>query len=120
MQPRRFRSFAHGNTRPTSRNLQKGLNDRIGVHTDGTSEAERTRQVLGYCRVRSQAIAGLTGSAPWKLWAKYLFHFLISLAQVLGMSANDVFNAYVKQNEVTFKRQDSGYTRKDGHDLKPI
>jgi hypothetical protein len=71
---------------------------------------------------------------PWKWWAKYqkfdeqnarvevvdLFHFLISMAQVLGMSADDVFAAYVKKNEVNFKRQDSGYTQKDHDDSKHI
>ena len=49
-----------------------------------------------------------------------LFHFLISLAQVLGMSADDVFNAYVRKNEVNFKRQETGYTVKDEHDSKHI
>jgi dimeric dUTPase (all-alpha-NTP-PPase superfamily) len=71
---------------------------------------------------------------PWKWWAKYqkfdaqnarvevvdLFHFLISLAQVLGLSADDVFGAYVKKNEVNFKRQESGYTVKDESDNKHI
>ena len=65
----------------------------------------------------SQEIAELTDSVPWKWWAKYqkfdeqnarvevvdLFHFLISLAQVLGMSADDVFQAYLKKNEVNFQ-----------------
>jgi hypothetical protein len=36
------------------------------------------------------------------------------------MSADDVFNAYVKKNEVNFKRQESGYIRKDEHDSKHI
>ena len=49
-----------------------------------------------------------------------LFHFLISLAQVLGMSADDVFAAYMKKNEVNFQRQDSGYTEKDEADSKHI
>ena len=49
-----------------------------------------------------------------------LFHFLISLAQVLGMSADDVFEAYMKKNEVNFQRQDSGYTEKDENDSKHI
>jgi len=49
-----------------------------------------------------------------------LFHFLISAAQVLGMSADDVFNAYVKKNQVNFQRQESGYARKDEHDSKHI
>ncbi len=58
-----------------------------------------------------QEIAELVDSVPWKWWAKYqkfdeqnarvevvdLFHFLISLAQTLGMSAEDVFQAYVEE-----------------------
>ena len=42
-----------------------------------------------------------------------MFHFLISIAQVLGMSADDVYAAYCKKNEVNHQRQDSGYTEKD-------
>jgi dimeric dUTPase (all-alpha-NTP-PPase superfamily) len=114
--------------------LQAALNERIGVHTDGMNEQEKTRWVLNYCRAMTQEIAELTDSVPWKWWAKYqkfdaqnarvevvdLFHFLISLAQVLGMNADDVFNAYVKKNEVNVKRQESGYTKKDEHDSKHI
>jgi hypothetical protein len=36
------------------------------------------------------------------------------------MSAEDVFNAYVKKNEVNFQRQDSGYAVKDHDDSKHI
>jgi dimeric dUTPase (all-alpha-NTP-PPase superfamily) len=114
--------------------MQKALNERIGVQTDGMSEAEKTKWILNYCRAMSQELAELTDSVPWKWWAKYqkfdaqnarvevvdLFHFLISMAQVLGMSADDVFAAYVKKNEVNFKRQDSGYTVKDESDNKHI
>jgi dimeric dUTPase (all-alpha-NTP-PPase superfamily) len=114
--------------------MQKALNLRIGVQTDGMNDEERTKWILNYCRAMSQEIAELTDSVPWKWWAKYqkfdgqnarvevvdLFHFLISLAQVLGMSADDVFNAYVKKNEVNFKRQETGYAQKDEHDSKHI
>ena len=114
--------------------MQKSLNERIGVQTDHMDEADRTKWVLNYCRAMGQELAELTDSVPWKWWARYqkfdeqnarvevvdLFHFLISLAQVLGMSADDVFNAYVKKNEVNFKRQDSGYTVKDEQDSKHI
>jgi len=72
------------------------------------------------------------GSLEW--WAKYqefdeqnarvevidLFHFLISLAQTLGMTADDVFNAYLKKNEVNHQRQQSGYSEKDHGDSKHI
>ena len=114
--------------------MQTALNKRIGVNTENMSEDEKTKWALNYCRAMTQEIAELTDSVPWKWWAKYqkfdeqnarvevvdLFHFLISLAQVLGMSADDVFNAYCKKNEVNFKRQDSGYTKKDEHDSKHI
>ena len=114
--------------------MQKVLNERIGVQTDGMNEEDKTKWVLNYCRAVSQEIAELTDSVPWKWWAKYqkfdqqnarvevvdLFHFLISLAQVLGMSADDVFEAYVKKNEVNVKRQESGYQIKDDSDSKHI
>jgi dimeric dUTPase (all-alpha-NTP-PPase superfamily) len=114
--------------------MQQALNARIGVITDGMSEAERTKWVLNYCRAMSQELAELTDSVPWKWWAKYqkydeqnarvevvdLFHFLISLAQVLGMSADDVFQAYLKKNQVNFQRQETGYERKDENDSRHI
>jgi dimeric dUTPase (all-alpha-NTP-PPase superfamily) len=114
--------------------LQRALNERIGVRTEDMTPEQQAAWVLNYCRAMSQEIAELTDSVPWKWWAKYqrfdeqnarvevvdLFHFLISLAQVLGMSADDVFQAYVKKNQVNFQRQDSGYTRKDADDSRHI
>ena len=114
--------------------MQKALNQRIGVNTDGMTEEEKTKWILNYCRAMTQEIAELTDSVQWKWWAKYqkydeqnarvevvdLFHFLISAAQVLGMSADDVFAAYVKKNEVNFKRQETGYAQKDEQDSKHI
>jgi dimeric dUTPase (all-alpha-NTP-PPase superfamily) len=114
--------------------MQRELNERIGVRTEGMDETAKTQWLLNYCRAMSQEIAELTDSVPWKWWAKYqkfdeqnarvevvdLFHFLISLAQVLGMNADDVFQAYVRKNEVNFKRQETGYRVKDEHDSKHV
>ncbi len=114
--------------------MQQALNERIGVHTQGMSEEDQTKWLLNYSRAMSQEMAELIDSVPWKWWAKYqkfdqqnarvevvdLFHFLISMAQVLGMSADDVYSAYVKKNEVNFKRQDTGYAVKDEADSKHI
>ena len=114
--------------------MQRSLNDRIGVRTIGMSQEDQAKWVLNYCRAMTQEIAELTDSVPWKWWAKYqkfdeqnarvevvdLFHFLISAAQVLGMSADDVFQAYLKKNAVNFQRQDSGYARKDEGDSRHI
>jgi dimeric dUTPase (all-alpha-NTP-PPase superfamily) len=115
--------------------MQAELNGRIGVRTDQPMpEADQTTWVLNYCRAMSQEIAELTDSVPWKWWAKYqtfdkqnarvevvdLFHFLISLAQVLGLSAEDVYRYYLDKNKVNFQRQDTGYTVKDETDNKHI
>ena len=110
--------------------MQDGLNRRIGVVTEGMDEEEQRKWILNYVRAMQQELAELTDSVPWKWWAKYqefdrqnarvevvdLFHFLISMAQVLGMSAEDVHAAYLKKNKVNHDRQDSGYAEKDESD----
>ncbi len=114
--------------------MQASLNKRIGVDTLNMPEEEQPKWILNYCRAMSQEIAELTDSVPWKWWAKYqkydkqnakvevvdLFHFLVSLAQVLGMTAEDVYKAYCQKNKVNFDRQDSGYTTKDPEDSRHI
>ena len=114
--------------------MQKALNERIGVHTDGMSDEEKTKWILNYCRAMTQEMAELTDSVPWKWWAKYqkfdeqnarvevvdLFHFLVSLAQTLGMTADDVYQAYLKKNAVNHQRQETGYAKKDETDSKHI
>ncbi len=115
--------------------MQAELNKRIGVGTPDTmTEEEQQRWVLNYCRAMTQEIAELTDSIPWKWWAKYqkfdrqnarvevvdLFHFLISAAEILGMSADDVFAYYTAKNKVNFQRQDSGYQKKDEDDSRHI
>ena len=114
--------------------LQEGLNERIGVNTQNMSDEEKAKWVLNYTRALQQETAELIDSVPWKWWAKYqefdeqnarvevvdLFHFLISIAQVLGMTAEDVHAAYTKKNKVNHQRQDSGYVAKDESDSKHI
>ncbi len=114
--------------------LQDTLNKRIGVNTDDMTDEEKTRWILNYARAMEQEIAELVDSVPWKWWANYqaldeqnarvevvdLFHFLISLAQVLGMEAQDVCDAYRKKNEVNHQRQESGYLTKDHTDSRHI
>ena len=104
--------------------LQKELNRRIGVDTD-TMESleEKTRWIKQYALCLDQELAELVDSVPWKHWKKNqafdmdnlrveivdCFHFLISLAQVAGMTAEDVFDLYEDKNKVNHQRQDSGY-----------
>lgn len=114
--------------------LQGELNQRIGVNTLAIPEEKQPEWVLNYCRALSQEIAELTDSVPWKWWAKYqkfdkqnarvevadMFHFLVSLAQVLGMTADDVYNAYCRKHKVNVQRQHSGYAVKDENDSRHI
>ncbi len=114
--------------------LQEKLNLRIGVEMNEMSDEDRAKWILNYIRAMQQELAELTDSVPWKWWAKYqdfdkqnarvevvdLFHFLISLAQILGMSAEDVYDAYLKKNKVNHERQDSGYSQKDENDSRHI
>jgi dimeric dUTPase (all-alpha-NTP-PPase superfamily) len=114
--------------------LQRELNERIGIHLDGMTEMERQEKLLNYCRAMSQEIAELTDCVPWKWWAKYqtydiqnarievvdLLHFVISAAQVLEMTANDLFEAYTKKHQVNLDRQATGYEVKDPNDGRHI
>jgi len=114
--------------------LQETLNERIGVNLKDLNQEGKTEWILNYTRAMQQEIAELIDSVPWKWWAKYqdfdeqnarveivdLFHFLISAAQVLGMTADDVHAAYLAKNKVNHQRQDSGYGTKDHEDSKHI
>jgi dimeric dUTPase (all-alpha-NTP-PPase superfamily) len=114
--------------------MQDALNRRIGVALPPAGEEEKAKWILNYTRAMQQEIAELVDSVPWKWWAKYqkfdeqnarvevvdLFHFLVSLAQTLGMNADDVYQAYVKKNQVNLQRQDTGYVVKDEADSRHI
>ena len=114
--------------------LQEQLNARIGVHMNDMDDDERAKWILNYVRAMQQELAELTDSVPWKWWANYqafdkqnakveivdLFHFLVSLAQVMGMTAEDIHEAYLKKNQVNHNRQDKGYSSKDENDSRHI
>ena len=114
--------------------MQEALNQRIGVQMNEFSDEDKAKWILNYTRAMQQELAELVDSVPWKWWAKYqefdeqnarvevvdLFHFLISLAQTLGMTADDVHQAYIKKNKVNHERQDSGYSEKNESDSRHI
>jgi dimeric dUTPase (all-alpha-NTP-PPase superfamily) len=114
--------------------MQDALNQRIGVSLPPPTDEEKAKWILNYTRAMQQETAELIDSVPWKWWAKYqkfdeqnakvevvdLFHFLVSLAQTLGMTAEDVYQAYLKKNAVNHQRQESGYVKKDETDSKHI
>ena len=113
---------------------QAAFNERIGLNCAELDEKGRKKWLLNYCRAMTQEIAELTDCVPWKWWAQYqkfdlqnarveivdLFHFLISAAEVLGLTARDVHNLYLQKNRVNFQRQDAGYTDKNEKDNKDI
>ncbi|MDR1255379.1 MAG: dUTPase [Puniceicoccales bacterium] len=114
--------------------MQAKLTARLGVNLDNLSEGEKVEWVLKYSRALQQEISELVDSVPWKWWANYqnfdeqnarvevidILHFLVSIAQVLGMTAEDFFQAYQKKNGINHKRQDSGYAVKDKSDSREI
>jgi dimeric dUTPase (all-alpha-NTP-PPase superfamily) len=131
---RSFPSFAAMDKLEEIFRMQDALNQRIGVSLPPPTDEEKAKWVLNYTRALQQETAELIDSVPWKWWAKYqkfdeqnakvevvdLFHFLVSLAQTLGMTPDDVYQAYVKKNAVNHQRQDSGYVKKDEADSKHI
>ncbi|MGD9896678.1 MAG: dUTPase [Candidatus Methylacidiphilaceae bacterium] len=114
--------------------LQESLNRQIGIETASLDDEGRERWLLNYARAMSQEIAELTDSVPWKWWARYqkrdfqnarvelvdLFHFLVSAAQVLGMSADDLFQAYQRKHQVNQDRIAGGYHQKDPDDCRHV
>ena len=114
--------------------MQEKLNRRIGINLDDLGDDEKIKWILNYSRALQQEVSELIDSVPWKWWAKYqkfdkqnarvevvdIMHFLVSIAQVLGMSADDIFDAYCKKNEVNHERQDSGYATKNKDDSRSI
>jgi dimeric dUTPase (all-alpha-NTP-PPase superfamily) len=114
--------------------LQEKLGRRLGVDSRSMAEERRSEWVLNYARALQQEIAELIDCFPWKWWAHYqsqdlqnarvevvdILHFLISIAQTLGMTARDVYDAFVKKNAVNLQRQERGYTAKDPNDSRHI
>jgi dimeric dUTPase (all-alpha-NTP-PPase superfamily) len=114
--------------------MQAGFNSRLGIVPGFFTQEERDVWLLRYCLAMRQEIGELVDCVPWKWWAKYqkrdlqnarvevvdLFHFLISSAQILGMTSDDFFGAYIGKNKVNNERQDSGYVEKNEDDSKHI
>ena len=98
----------------------------FGPQADQIMQQNPTEWLLKFACALRQEVAELVDCVPWKWWAHYqkedlehakvelidIIHFVISLAQTLGMSAEDIFNVYMKKNAINFQRQDSGYTEK--------
>ncbi|ACD84319.1 dUTPase [Candidatus Methylacidiphilum infernorum] len=114
--------------------LQEKLNLKIGVDPKSMDQQSKMQWLLNYTRAISQELAELVDCIPWKWWAKYqkldlqnarvevvdLLHFLISTAQLLGMTPEDLFEAYSKKHLVNIQRIEGGYHSKDEEDCRHI
>jgi dimeric dUTPase (all-alpha-NTP-PPase superfamily) len=110
---------------------QKKLNNRIvtGLYQQIEEEGIKRYWFLENMRALQQETCEAIDSVAWKWWKKQddnwnnakielvdILHFLVSGFTILGMDAQEVFNLYMKKNELNHQRQVSGY--KDGTYLK--
>ena len=118
--------------------LQAELNEHLDANMIAVADEGNERDIAKWTQnlatAMQQELAELVDCVPWKWWANYqdydrqnarveivdLFHFLISMAQLHGMTAQDVFETYRAKCEINHMRHESGYTEKDPDDCKCI
>jgi dimeric dUTPase (all-alpha-NTP-PPase superfamily) len=116
--------------------LQNQLNQRLGIDANEICQdpAKQQQWILNYTRAMGQELAELVDSVPWKWWAKYqtydpqnakieivdMLHFLVSLAQVMGLDADELHRLYKGKHAVNQQRQDKGYKEKDANDSRHL
>jgi dimeric dUTPase (all-alpha-NTP-PPase superfamily) len=102
-------------------NLQNKLNERIGIKISKLSSSEKIKWIIKYSIALFQENSELIDTVPWKWWKKKnvfkknearmelidIFHFLISIALMLGLDSKKFFSIYVKKNKINHFRQDS-------------
>ena len=109
-------SFESRRAEAKKRGKLRGIGCAMFVEPAGAGAAPKEEAMIKFGDSGNASIYTLAG--PSGQGHETVFPDIV--AQVLGMSADDVFNAYVMKNEVNFKRQESGYTRKDEQDSKHI
>jgi len=116
--------------------MQRILNYKCGVNPTTFEKDDIVKWVEKFLRALNQEEAELMDSLPWKHWRPQgaqefdiqnarvelvdMFHFLMSIGQVLGMTAESFTRIYMEKNKVNHERQDSGYFVKDEDDCKGI
>lgn len=118
--------------------LQAELNEHLDASMIAVADEGNERDIAQWTQnlatAMHQELAELVDCVPWKWWANYqkydrqnarveivdLFHFLISLAQLHGMTAQDVFETYKAKCEINHRRHESGYKHKNPNDCKDI
>jgi dimeric dUTPase (all-alpha-NTP-PPase superfamily) len=116
--------------------MQMALNKRIGVDPENVSGEDRRNWVMKYKSALDVEYGELLESIGYKWWRPYeaqdvdmqnakvevvdMLHFFISMAQMMGMTAEETHRIYMEKNKVNHERQDSGYFIKDEDDCKHI
>lgn len=114
--------------------LQEEFNKRVGLDSkhlqllleDEDEDVEYIQEIRNFWLGRMhlamlQELSEFRDSIPWKWWKKQetdlqnakvevidMFHFLISMAQILNLSPEDLLKAYEEKNKINNKRQDAG------------
>lgn len=97
-------------------NTQAALQERLNVVYD---QAYREKMSLALIDEVMESLR----ETPWKPWKKNqhvnyqamcdelidALHFLLNLFLAAGMTADDIFNRYMKKQAVNHERQDTGY-----------
>jgi phosphoribosyl-ATP pyrophosphohydrolase len=92
-------------------------------HLSYDDEDSRVEWLLNFNRALIHESVELEDSTPWKWWKGGsvtdwdnvkielidMLHFLISMMQVAGMSPQEVYELYMKKNNLNHHRQDVGY-----------
>jgi dimeric dUTPase (all-alpha-NTP-PPase superfamily) len=113
---------------------QRQLNRRFGVNPSEMTDKEREDWALKYSLALAQELAEFNDSVHYKWWSHCqntnwqnakievidMLHFLISLAQIAGMTEDDLFDRYEQKMRVNIVRQTGGYITKDEHDCEHI
>lgn len=114
--------------------LQREFNQRVKVPQDFFDRVHDQQQWLHKMILATQQeLAELVDSTQWAWWKPQNFdlqnakvevidilHFVLSMAQILGMTPEDIYQAFLAKQEVNHKRQDSGYVTKDENDCRHI
>jgi dimeric dUTPase (all-alpha-NTP-PPase superfamily) len=114
--------------------MQRDLNAYVGAkhgikplqNPDSCTEEERIEWINNFTKALRKEAEELEDCEDWKWWhsinepydwhnAKIevidLWHFLISITIMAGMTPEDLFKVYEQKWQINFNRQDNGYSK---------
>ena len=99
------------------------IREQVNAEAFGPND-DVNRWLSNYLTALDDESRELRAELLWKWWSKDrldiqnirveivdLLHFLVSLAQCAGLSAEDIYRVYLKKNEINFQRQAQGYSQ---------